>query len=71
MHVPNSGVLSVSYERPEQPLDLIAEACANLELTLGTEIHLALNCAGPELMDYVSQSQMVVKKKFRQSVRQR
>ncbi|XP_028279371.1 enolase 4 [Parambassis ranga] len=52
MHVPDSGVLSVSYERPEQPLDLIAEACANLELTLGTEIHLALNCAGPELMDY-------------------
>ncbi|XP_056291666.1 enolase 4 [Pseudoliparis swirei] len=46
-----SGAPAVAYERPEQPLDLIAEACANSGLALGTEIHLALNCAGPELMD--------------------
>uniref|UniRef100_A0A3P8RYF0 Enolase 4 n=1 Tax=Amphiprion percula TaxID=161767 RepID=A0A3P8RYF0_AMPPE len=48
----DSGALTVSYERPEQPLDLITEACRNLELTLGTDIHLAVNCAAPELMDY-------------------
>ncbi|XP_029306459.1 enolase 4 isoform X2 [Cottoperca gobio] len=48
----DSGVLAVTYERPEQPLDLITEACANFGLTLGTEIHLAVNCAAPELMDY-------------------
>ncbi|KAM9345085.1 enolase 4 [Symphorus nematophorus] len=47
-----SGAPAVSYERPEQPLDLITEACSNVGLTLGTEIHLALNCAAPELMDY-------------------
>ncbi|XP_067465400.1 enolase 4 isoform X1 [Thunnus thynnus] len=46
------GAPAVSYERPEQPLDLITEACSNLGLALGTEIHLALNCAAPELMDY-------------------
>ncbi|XP_030581119.1 enolase 4 isoform X3 [Archocentrus centrarchus] len=47
-----SGALAVRYERPEQPLDLITEACINLELPLGTEIHLAVNCAATELMDY-------------------
>ncbi|XP_039638927.1 enolase 4 isoform X1 [Perca fluviatilis] len=48
----DSGVLAVNYERPEQPLDLITEACANFGLALGTEIHLAVHCAAPELMDY-------------------
>lgn len=48
----SSGALAVSYERPEQPLDLISEACANLGLALGTEIHVALNCAARELIDY-------------------
>lgn len=50
----DSGVLAVNYERPEQPLDLITEACTNFGLALGTEIHLAVHCAAPELMDYVS-----------------
>lgn len=50
----DTGAPAVSFERPEQPLDLIAEACGNLGLVLGAEIHLALNCAAPELMDYVS-----------------
>ncbi|KAM7384977.1 hypothetical protein PAMP_001081 [Pampus punctatissimus] len=48
----DSGAPAVSYERAEQPLDLITEACSNLGLALGTEIHLAVNCAAPELMDY-------------------
>ncbi|XP_019945922.2 enolase 4 [Paralichthys olivaceus] len=48
----DSGAPAGSFERPEQPLDLITEACANLGLTLGTEIHLAVNCATCELMDY-------------------
>ncbi|KAG7229855.1 hypothetical protein INR49_012405 [Caranx melampygus] len=48
----SSGAPAVSFERPEQPLDLISEACANLGLALGTEIHLALNCAARELIDY-------------------
>ncbi|XP_036978677.1 enolase 4 isoform X3 [Acanthopagrus latus] len=48
----DSGAPAMSYERPEQPLDLIIEACTNLGLSLGEEIHLAVNCAAPELMDY-------------------
>ena len=54
-----NGAPAVSYERPEQPLDLITEACTNIGLTLGTEIHLAVNCAAPDLMDYVSCSHWV------------
>lgn len=50
----DSGAPALSFERPEQPLDLITEACANFGLALGTEVHLAVNCAAPELMDYVS-----------------
>ncbi|XP_035519754.1 enolase 4, partial [Morone saxatilis] len=48
----DNGAPALTYERPEQPLDLITEACTNFGLALGTEIHLALNCAAPELMDY-------------------
>nr|XP_046257968.1 enolase 4 isoform X2 [Scatophagus argus] len=48
----NSRALAVSYELPEQPLDLVTEACTNYGLALGRDIHLALNCAAPELMDY-------------------
>ncbi|XP_051279731.1 enolase 4 isoform X2 [Dicentrarchus labrax] len=48
----DNGAPALTYERPEQPLDLISEACTNFGLALGTEIHLALNCAAPELMDY-------------------
>lgn len=50
----DSGAPAVSYERPEQPLDLITEACSNLGLALGTEIPLAVNCAARELMVFVS-----------------
>lgn len=56
----DSGAPAVSFERPEQPLDLITEACTNFGLALGTEIHLALNFAAPELMDYVSCSWIFV-----------
>ncbi|XP_041865745.1 enolase 4 isoform X2 [Melanotaenia boesemani] len=48
----DSGALAVNFERPEQALDLITEACGDLGLALGTEVHLALNCAAPELVDY-------------------
>ncbi|KAK2832676.1 hypothetical protein Q5P01_016565 [Channa striata] len=48
----DSGAPAVSYDKPEQPLDLITEACTNLGLALGTEIHIVLNCAAGEIMDY-------------------
>jgi len=38
----------------EQPLLLMQTACSNIGLELGTDMHLAINCAAHELMDYVS-----------------
>uniref|UniRef100_A0A672HY76 Enolase 4 n=1 Tax=Salarias fasciatus TaxID=181472 RepID=A0A672HY76_SALFA len=50
--VREAGAPAASLERPEQPLDVIAEACSGLGLAPGTHFRLALNCAAPELMDY-------------------
>ncbi|XP_005387913.1 PREDICTED: enolase-like protein ENO4 isoform X1 [Chinchilla lanigera] len=46
------GCLTINCDIIEQPLLLIQGVCANLELELGTNLHLAINCAGHELMDY-------------------
>lgn len=56
--VSDIGTPVVSYDRPEQPLDLITEACMNLEVALGTDIYLVLNCAAQNLVDYVSTQEM-------------
>lgn len=48
------GCLTVNYDAIEQPLLLIQGICANLGLDVGTNLHLAINCAAHELMDYVS-----------------
>lgn len=52
--VGDSGAPVVSYDRAEQPLDLTTEACMNLEMALGTDVYLVLNCAAQKLMDCVS-----------------
>ncbi|MEE6486723.1 hypothetical protein FKM82_014686 [Ascaphus truei] len=46
------GCLVLGCDRVDQPLDLISEACEHLGLELGTNLHLAINCAAHELMDY-------------------
>ncbi|XP_042545059.1 enolase 4 [Dipodomys spectabilis] len=46
------GCLTINYDTIEQPLLLIQGACVNLGLELGRNLHLAINCAGHELMDY-------------------
>ncbi|XP_016067668.1 PREDICTED: enolase-like protein ENO4 [Miniopterus natalensis] len=46
------GCLTITYDTIEQPLLLIQGICANLGLELGTNLHLAINCAAHELMDY-------------------
>ncbi|XP_042094573.1 enolase 4 isoform X3 [Ovis aries] len=46
------GCLTINYDTIEQPLLLIQGICANLGLELGTNLHLAINCAAHELMDY-------------------
>ncbi|XP_019580810.2 enolase 4 isoform X2 [Rhinolophus sinicus] len=46
------GCLTITYDTIEQPLLLIQGICVNLGLELGTNLHLAINCAAHELMDY-------------------
>ncbi|XP_073683559.1 enolase 4-like [Garra rufa] len=50
--VSDEGALQVGFERPEQALDLVSDSCANLELPLGSDLRLAINCAAHGLMDY-------------------
>uniref|UniRef100_A0A672S4Y0 Enolase 4 n=1 Tax=Sinocyclocheilus grahami TaxID=75366 RepID=A0A672S4Y0_SINGR len=49
--VTDEGALQVGFERPEQALDLVTEACANLALPLGSDLRLAINCAAHGLME--------------------
>ncbi|NXU52648.1 ENO4 Enolase, partial [Turnix velox] len=46
------GCLITGCDSLEQPLLLMQTACNNLGLELGTDMHLAINCAAHELMDY-------------------
>ncbi|MEJ1270941.1 enolase 4 [Cricetulus griseus] len=46
------GCLTINYDTIEQPLLLIQGVCSSLGLELGTNLHLAINCAAHELMDY-------------------
>ncbi|XP_061491881.1 enolase 4 isoform X4 [Rhineura floridana] len=54
------GCLVTGTESLEQPLTLIQSACANLSLELGIDIHLGINCAAHELMDYTKGKYEVV-----------
>ncbi|KAM7073927.1 enolase 4 isoform 3-T3 [Molossus nigricans] len=46
------GCLTIAYDTIEQPLLLIQGICVSLGLEIGTNLHLAINCAAHELMDY-------------------
>ncbi|CAO2585963.1 Enolase 4 [Lemmus lemmus] len=46
------GCLTINYDTIEQPLLLIQGICSNLGVELGMSLHLAINCAAHELMDY-------------------
>ncbi|XP_077586283.1 enolase 4 isoform X2 [Stigmatopora nigra] len=61
----DKGVIPMSYDRAELALDLINDACNNLDLELGTEIHLALNCAGSDLMDYTKEKYEIATGSFK------
>ncbi|XP_066528399.1 enolase 4 isoform X2 [Hoplias malabaricus] len=50
--VSEGGALQLSFERSEQALDLLMDACTNLGLPIGIEVQLAINCAAHRLMDY-------------------
>ncbi|XP_006831555.1 PREDICTED: enolase-like protein ENO4 [Chrysochloris asiatica] len=46
------GCLTINFDTIEQPVLFIQGICTNLGLELGTNLHLAINCAAHELMDY-------------------
>ncbi|XP_077205998.1 enolase 4 isoform X2 [Paroedura picta] len=46
------GCIVTGSETLEQPLTLIQMACTNMGLELGIDLHLGINCAAHELMDY-------------------
>ncbi|XP_032279386.1 enolase 4 [Phoca vitulina] len=50
--VSHLGCLTINSDTIEQPLILIQGICASLGLDMGTDLHLAINCAAQELMDY-------------------
>ncbi|KAL2083402.1 hypothetical protein ACEWY4_021175 [Coilia grayii] len=48
----DAGALLVGFDRAEQPLDVLMEACSNLRLTPGKDLHFALHCSAHRLVDY-------------------
>nr|XP_005995799.1 PREDICTED: enolase-like protein ENO4 [Latimeria chalumnae] len=50
--VSENGCLVLGFDRWEQPLDLIQEACKNEGIVLGEDMYVAINCNAHELMDY-------------------
>ncbi|XP_052795928.1 enolase 4-like isoform X3 [Mya arenaria] len=71
-NVTDLGALMVSFDRPEQGLDMIQESMTRLGLTPGEDLYLGLNLAGHEIFDYdiptgkekVSQSFPLAEKKL-------
>uniref|UniRef100_A0A4W3K291 Enolase 4 n=1 Tax=Callorhinchus milii TaxID=7868 RepID=A0A4W3K291_CALMI len=51
----SAGCVLKACDRLEQPFEIIEEACTALELTLGEDFHLIINCAAHELMDYTKE----------------
>ncbi|KAL3864520.1 hypothetical protein ACJMK2_006194 [Sinanodonta woodiana] len=51
-NVTDTGAIVVSFDRPEQGLDMIQEAITAVGLTPGEDIYIALNCAGHEIFEY-------------------
>ncbi|XP_067909078.1 enolase 4 isoform X2 [Heterodontus francisci] len=54
------GCWKKGFDRTEQPFEVIQEACDILELTLGEDLHLMLNCAAHELMDYEKEKYEII-----------
>lgn len=50
------GAMCPTFDKPEQGLDLLQEAITNCGLTAGEDFFIGLNCAGPEIFDYVSKT---------------
>ena len=52
--VSDDGSYSPSMDKPEQALDFVQDAVSACGYSLGTDIHIALNCAASEFYDQVN-----------------
>ncbi|XP_078064656.1 enolase 4-like, partial [Mustelus asterias] len=59
------GCWEKGFDQTEQPFEVIQEACNALELTLGEDLHLMLNCAAHELMDYEREKYEIISGVFK------
>ena len=50
------GSYTPSMDKPDQALDFVQDAVSSCGYSLGTEIHIVLNCAASEFYDQVSSS---------------
>ena len=51
--VTDDGSYSPSMDKPEQALDFVQDAVSSCGYSLGTDVHIALNCAASEIYDQV------------------
>lgn len=49
--VTDNGSYSPSMDKPEQALDFVQDAVSTCGYSLGTDVHIALNCAASEIYD--------------------
>ncbi|CAH3123330.1 unnamed protein product [Pocillopora meandrina] len=49
--VTDDGSYSPSMDKPEQALDFVQDAVSSCGYSLGTDVHIALNCAASEIYD--------------------
>ena len=52
--ITDDGSFSPAMDKPEQALDYVHEAVEACGLTLGSDIHIIINCAATDYYDHVS-----------------
>eukprot|EP00058_Branchiostoma_floridae_P023445 XP_002608935.1 hypothetical protein BRAFLDRAFT_85491 [Branchiostoma floridae] len=62
------GAYAPQYDKLEQPLDLVQEALAALELQAGEDVHMAINCAAHEMFELDTRFLMVGREKGKYEV---
>jgi len=63
--VTDDGSYSPSMDKPEQVLDFVQDAVSTCGYSLGTDIHIALNCAASEFYDQEKQKYEIMANTFK------
>ncbi|XP_073239427.1 enolase 4-like isoform X2 [Porites lutea] len=63
--ITDDGSYSPSMDKPEQALDFVQEAVSSCGYSLGTDIHIALNCAASEFYDQEKQKYEIMANTFK------